>query len=372
MRRMRARKVFNLAPTERTVFILVPSPHPTGPVKGAYALANALAPLRQVVLVFLKAGPGVEAPLDDRVEVVSMAQSPGGWRERLSAYRELLRSAGGREHVGSVSMCLSADWINRFCRAQAVTCASVRGNLLQNYRYDYGIPGTLLAVGHLIALRSFDHVVSMTEAMSRQIRSLTGIRSKVIGNFVDERELELYRAPAQKDSTGLRFVFVGSLTSRKQPELLIQAIRDLLNQGHDVQLDLIGEGPLRQAIETAISSHELSWRIRLHGQLANPYLLIAAADAFVLPSYSEGVSRAALEALHLGVPSVLRDVDGNSELLTMPQAGMMFSRDEELPDAMIKAATYGRFRSVKSSLLPSLFRQDNAAIRYLALIEGGT
>lgn len=353
----------------RIVFILVPSPHPTGPVKGAYALANALAPQRRVVLVFLKPGPGVHAPLDDRVEVVSLSQTPGGLRGRLNAYRELLSNAGGRERVSSVSMCLSADWINRFCRERAVTCASVRGNLLQNYRADYGWPGTLLAIGHLFVLRAFDHVVAMTDAMARQIRSITAMQAQVIGNFVDESALECYRQTMPHRQGALRFVFVGSFSPRKQPELVIKAVEKLLE--HDVQLDMIGDGPLRHALECSLVSRGLQNKVRFHGQLYNPYPIIAQANAFVLPSRSEGVSRAALEALHLGVPCVLRDVDGNAELLGGPDAGTLFSHDEDLAAAMLKAATCG-LRPYRSSLLPPAFRQATAAGQYLALLERPT
>jgi len=354
----------------RTIFILVPSPHPTGPVKGAYALANALVSSRHVVMVYLKDGPGVDANLDARIEEISLAVIPGGWRNRLYAYRKLLQEAGGRNRVGSISMCLSADLLNRFCTEQAVICASVRGNLPQNYRHDYGISGTLFAIAHLLALRSFDHVVAMTEAMAGQIRSLTGIRPKIIGNFVDEPAIENYRQSVPKENDCFRFVFVGSLTSRKQPELLVQAMDALVNQGHDVEMDLIGDGPLRKSISSSLVSRGLEERIHLHGQMANPYPLIAEADAFILPSRSEGVSRAALEALHLGVPCVLRDVDGNAELLSEPAAGVLFSNDIDLPRAMIEAASSGRTRPIKSNLLPPSFRQSTAAMQYLELIEG--
>ena len=61
---------------KQDIFILVPSPHPTGPVKGAFALANALAPIRRVVLVYLKDGPGVDANLDTRVEETLVEPRP--------------------------------------------------------------------------------------------------------------------------------------------------------------------------------------------------------------------------------------------------------------------------------------------------------
>lgn len=351
----------------RTIFILVPSPHPTGPVKGAFALANALAPLRRVVLVFLKSGPGADAALDKRVEVVSLAPATSGWRARVSAYRDLLRKAGGRNRVGSVSMCLSADWVNRHCRKEAVTCSSVRGNLFENYRFDYGWPGVFLAIWHLRGLRAFDHVIAMTEAMARQIRSAARIRAEVIGNFVDEAALEHYRDNGPRVVGPLRIVFVGSLSRRKQPDLVINAMEQL--QAHGAQLEVLGVGPLHGALEALIVSKGLEKCVRLHGHIANPYPIVASADVFVLPSRSEGVSRAALEALYLGVPCVLRDADGNGELLAHHEAGALFSRDEDLSLAILRAADLASRRSVKASLLPPAFQQSAAARHYLGLLE---
>ncbi len=354
----------------RTILILVPSPHPTGPVKGAFALANALAPIRRIVLVYLKDGPGVDANLDTRVEEILLATTPGGWRGRLRVYQRLLRDGGGREKVASLSMCLSADLFNRFCSEDAVICSSVRGNLPQNYRHDYGMIGTCLAFAHLLVLRSFDHVFAMTEAMATQIHSIAGVRSKIIGNFVDEQALECFRSASPHIKGGFRFVYVGSLTRRKQPALIVQAIKLLISQDYDVKLDVIGDGPLRESISAMVVKNGLQEHVQLHGQVANPYPLIADADAFVLPSRSEGVSRAALEALCLGVPCVLRNVDGNAELLSNPMAGELFSNDLDLSRAMVEAATRGRTRSIKSNLLPPSFRQSPAAMQYLQIIEG--
>jgi glycosyltransferase involved in cell wall biosynthesis len=353
----------------KTIFILLPSPHPTGPVKGAYALANALACLRRVVIVFLKNGPGVEAPLDSRVCVKSLAETCGGWRNRVAAYRELLQSAGGRKFACSISMCLSADFVNCFCRSEAVTCSSIRGNLFQNYRFDYGWSGAIIALGHLLMMHALDHVIAMNKAMALQIRRYAALKPIIIGNFVDEVMLEQYRV--EKANSGqLRFVFVGSLSVRKQPELLIYAVDKL--REYDVEIDFLGDGPLRKKMAVLIKSLGLSGRIRLHGQVADPYPIVATADAFVMPSLSEGVSRAVLEALHLGVPCILREVDGNSELFADLEVGSLFEIETELPEVMLSVAKSARKRAEKISLLPNSFRQSIAAANYLALLEDST
>ena len=351
----------------KAVVVLLPSPHPTGPIKGAYALANALAPVCSVKLVFLKQGPGVDAPLNERVSVISLAHEPGGWRGRLNAYIKILKEAGGRRQVGAISMCLSADLLNRFCRKHAVICASVRGNLPQNYYHDYGWLGTYLAAGHLLALRTFDHVVAMTNAMADQISSQIGSRPQVIGNFVDEAALESYRRVEPCLSGPFRFVFVGSLSVRKQPDLVVAAMEQLRDS--DAHLDVIGDGPQRASLQRLVVSMGLESRVCLHGQVAYPHTIVAGADVFVLPSRSEGVSRAALEALYLGVPCVLRDVDGNAELLATPDIGALFAEDEDLPATMLKVARSARKRAAKTSLLPPAFQQSVAAGQYLALLE---
>ncbi len=352
----------------RKVFILVPSDSPAGPVKGAYALANALATRREVSLVAVKRGPGAQADLDKRVRHICLADLAPGLLGRLQAYRRLLRDGGGRARVASLSMCLSADAFNLLCRPFAVTGASVRGNLLANYRLDYGRAGVPLAILHLFSLRWHDRVVAMNEPMAKQVRQYAGCEPAVIGNFVDEAALDRWRV-AEKGSGPLRFVFVGSLTERKQPWLVVDALAQLREQGVSAIADFIGTGPMQARLLEAASRHALGPSVRLHGFVNQPGALLAGADAMVLPSLSEGTSRAALEAMYLGVPCVLRAADGNAELVQEGCNGALFEKDSDLAAAMHRAAKVGRSRVEHTSLLPAGFRQVPAALHYLELLE---
>ena len=126
--------------------------------------------------------------------------------------------------------------INRFCCAQAFTCASIRGNLFENYKYDYGAFGLALASFHMRLLRGFDQVTALSFAMANQLTKYLGHAPEVIGNFVDEAALEPYRS-IHDSRQGLRVVFVGSLSRRKQPDLVINAIEAL---GSSARLDIAG------------------------------------------------------------------------------------------------------------------------------------
>lgn len=356
------------ADSRKKLFILLPAATPDGPMKGAYALANALAEKIHVTIVTLKFGPGVDAPLDPRIGQICLA-SKGNIIRRLFLYRSLLRKSGGRRVCYSLSMCFSADVVNVLCRPVSKTIASIRGNLTENYRHDYGRSGVLLARIHLTITRFFDQCIAMTEPMAKQISSIGAQKSVVIGNFVDEAHLAAYRDRQTHLDDPLRFVFVGSLKSRKQPLLVISALNQLVQLGRHVHLDIVGRGPLLDAVRSKASQLGLTDRITIHGQLPEPYPLLVSADAMILPSLSEGVSRAVLEALFLGVPCVLRQVDGNAELIRSGINGVLFRSDSELAEAMREAGDLARRLGKGWCLLPPAFRQRICAAQYLHAME---
>lgn len=352
----------------RRVFVLVPSLRRTGPVIGAAALANALSSICDVTIVSLKGETGAPPHIDQRVRVVSLS-SHRGWAARVKAYRAILRESGGKSQTASLSSCFSADMVNVMCRSLAFTCASIRGNLPMNYQFDYGAAGRPLAAVHLRCLRACDAVVVMTNAMAAQVRRYITTNPEVIGNFVDESHLERHRAKGSSDGP-FRFVFLGSLTARKQPLVLVDAIAELTRLGVSVHLDFLGDGPLRSATDKRIRELRLDHLISMHGNCDQPYDILARADAMVLPSLSEGLSRASLEALYLGVPCVLRAIDGNAELIRDGVNGALFREDASLAAAMATTAAWSRGRSGRrDSLLPEAYRQHSAVRKYLALLD---
>ena len=351
---------------KKNYFILVPALVPTGPVRGAIAFANAIAGKRMVKLVSLKLGGAWKPCVDKRVDVICLGAKHSGWFAKKRAYCDLLTEQGGREKSLSLSMCFSADMLNLLCRRHAQIFSSIRGNLPMNYRLDYGFPGIFLAYFHLSILRGFDHFSVMSSAMAKQVSPLCSTKPLLVGNFIDEPPIEQYRenyVPSKK----FKFIFVGSLTERKQPLLLVESVRSLREEGYDACLDIIGSGPLEKSIRDLVSLYDLGSRIKLHGQVESPLFLLSQADAFVLPSLSEGVSRAALEALHIGLPCILRRVDGNDELVQPGVNGLLFEEDDGLLPAMRKLLSKSNRR--RKSLLPDGFRQKDESDKIVSYVE---
>lgn len=351
--------------------IVIPAPTPDGPVKGAYALANSLCPAHEVTLVALKDGPGAQTALASRVRFVSLANAKGGLFGKLLAYRRLLGQAGCGAPVVSVSMCFSADLVNRLSCDRAFTIASVRGNLFENYRFDYGMPGTGLAWLHMLLLKGMGRIVAMSQSMRDQLLAyVPASRMSIIGNFIDESAVEQHRLTTAPSSPSFRFVFLGSVSARKCPLLALQALHTLRQQGHDAALDIVGGGPLLEATRAEAARLGLADDVVFHGSLNEPLPIVARAGALLLPSLSEGMPRAALEALHLGIPCVLRDVDGNRELIEDGVNGHLFAHDDVLPAAMERTIALAQALPwPRSSLIPARFRQAFIAQQHVELVE---
>ena len=117
---------------------------------------------------------------------------------------------------------------------------------------------------------------------------------------------------------------VGALIPRKGQALVIEALPDL--PGIDYWLAGAGEyeGPYR-ALARRLG---VDGRVRFLGPVANADLpqLYRAADAVVMPSASEGLANAWVEALACGTPIVISNAGGAAELVTSPVAGRIVER----------------------------------------------
>lgn len=114
--------------------------------------------------------------------------------------------------------------------------------------------------------------------------------------------------------------FVGELVGRKGPQHAIDAVAAL--DRRQVHLALAGTGPDQAALETQIATLGLTGRVHFLGQVADIRPLVLASALVTLPSYREGLSRAVLEALALGVPVVGSDIRGIADSV-LPDGGIV-------------------------------------------------
>lgn len=147
---------------------------------------------------------------------------------------------------------------------------------------------------------------------------LSPSRCEWIPNGVDLPE-KLQEAERATD----RLLFVGRLTEQKSPQTLLDAFSQLQSQGNNLTLQIVGDGPLRSALQQQASRLNIDQSVQFLGQRTDVPKLMQKATVFVLPSLWEGMPNVVLEAMANGLPVVCSDVDGIRDVVTDRRTGML-------------------------------------------------
>jgi len=183
-----------------------------------------------------------------------------------------------------------------------------------------------LAMRAAIALSG--RTVAVSNQLARQIsRDLFVPRSHIemVPNGVP------WEAPAHvtlREELGLRgndrlMVAVGNLYPVKGHRYLIEAMARVRDRHPTLHVAIAGRGDLSGALSMQARGHGLRDRVHLLGLRSDIAALLAAANVFVLPSLSEGLPLALLEAMFAGCPIVASDVGEIRTALAGGEAGVL-------------------------------------------------
>nr|WP_306437051.1 glycosyltransferase family 4 protein [Porphyrobacter sp. GA68] len=123
-----------------------------------------------------------------------------------------------------------------------------------------------------------------------------------------------------------RLVTVGRLSAEKGYPGLFEALSMISDKIPSLTLEVIGDGPLREALQAQVQSTRLTHAVTFLGALQEEDTLriIAAADGFVLPSLMEGLPVVLMEAMAAGKPVIAPAVAGIPELVRDNDTGLLF------------------------------------------------
>jgi glycosyltransferase involved in cell wall biosynthesis len=126
------------------------------------------------------------------------------------------------------------------------------------------------------------------------------------------------------------------LHPRKRPDVLIDAVAALTQNGSPVRLRIAGDGPLRGPLQRRIDGLGLAGRVELCGQLGRDGLaqLLREADLFLMPSLHESFGIAMLEARISGVPVLAMRRSGASDFLKSGEDSLLVDSDREFLEAL--------------------------------------
>ncbi|MDZ3831529.1 MAG: glycosyltransferase [Sphingopyxis sp.] len=210
-----------------------------------------------------------------------------------------------------------------------------RGADISHFGHDPASAPQLLA-----AAGSAAGLLAVSDAMRRDMAAIGIDAQKVTVHYtgIDRARFspgdraDARRAIGMGDAPAI--LTVGALIPRKGQALVIEALPML----PDVHYWLAGAGEEEGRYRALASRLGVADRVHLMGPVANADLplLYRAANAVVMPSVSEGLANAWVEALACGTPIVISDAGGAAELLTTPTAGRIAART---PDAIAAAVS---------------------------------
>lgn len=128
---------------------------------------------------------------------------------------------------------------------------------------------------------------------------------------------------------------IGRLSPEKGHADLVTALGIAANRGHRFSTVLVGDGPERPRLLSMVRELGLEDWVHFTGYLDQPQRVLEEVDLAVLPSHTEGLPNAALEALAMSVPVLATRVGGTPEVVRDGETGRLV--EPRAPEALAGA-----------------------------------
>jgi glycosyltransferase involved in cell wall biosynthesis len=187
-----------------------------------------------------------------------------------------------------------------------------------------------------VSIRSADRVVTVCKAFVPRLAAcgVTPHRMRILHNSVVP---PLPSPPSARSElrSGLgigtdeaMILTIGRFSREKGHAILLRALEQLRSISRKWKLVLVGAGPEADTLKRLADSLNLRDRVLFAGSHADVGPFYGAADAFVLPSLTEGSSNVLLEAMAAKVPIVATQAGGNPEIILHGETGLLVPIDD--------------------------------------------
>jgi len=186
---------------------------------------------------------------------------------------------------------------------------------LHSWMINWGIATQLVAVTEPTRQAAIDEGIQATRIGVIQ----NGVQISNVSQEIKDR----IRTELEIPLDGKCLISVGRLAPEKGHAVLIEAFSHIAAGFPSMHLMLAGGGALMDELRSQAQARGFSDRIHFLGVRNNIPELLAASDLFILPSYSEGLPMALLEALAMGIPTVCTAVGGIPTVIQDSKTGRL-------------------------------------------------
>lgn len=224
---------------------------------------------------------------------------------------------------------------------------------------------------------SVDDIITVSEGVAEDALQLTGlprerihaIANPVITPLLYQQSLAEVDHPWFSDTSVPLILGAGRLTEQKDFATLLKAFAHVSKQ-RACRLALLGDGALRQSLETLAGEMGVSEHVWFGGFQTNPYAYMAKASLFVVSSRWEGTANVLTEAMALGIPVVATDCpSGPRETLAGGRFGKLVPVGDV--DALAVAILETLAHPLEADTLKAAvteFTAERSARRYLEIL----
>jgi glycosyltransferase involved in cell wall biosynthesis len=172
------------------------------------------------------------------------------------------------------------------------------------------------SIGHFVLSRC-TRLIAISGSVREHLVQL-GIAAGAIDevpNGVDHSRFHPGPKPERANAAPPLLMFVGRHMPNKGPQVFIEALGMLRQQGISFRAELLSTGPMRDRLESRTRQLGLADQVTFRGQVPDVAEEMRRADVVARPSFSEGMPLSLLEAMATGVCLVVSDVSGNYDLV---------------------------------------------------------
>lgn len=195
---------------------------------------------------------------------------------------------------------------------------------------------SLKSILYLSASKRFKHIFWVSDSSLKEYYFYKKIKSKssILRNIVNQEQIKT--KTKEFDSKNFDIIFLGRLTYLKNPERLIEIFKQIVNKRNKTTMAMVGDGELKEQIETLIKQEKLEKNITMFGFQSNPYPYLNNSKIMIMTSRFEGTPMCALEAMSLGIPIVSTPTDGLVQLIEQNKSGFLSDENVEISNKIIE------------------------------------
>jgi glycosyltransferase involved in cell wall biosynthesis len=223
-----------------------------------------------------------------------------------------------------------------------------------------------------LASRWCDWIVGVCEGTRTNLLAAPfAARDRIIHIYNGALPADIRAVPRPK--SGFTLLYVGRLAPPKDHATLLRAVALTRKHHPNVQLWMVGDGPLEISLRKLSDELGLSECVTFFGEQADVSPFMLAADLFVMSSVTEGLPVSLLEAMSVGLPAVVTDVGGMGEIARLSRAVTLVpSSDPEgmagaLCDAVARRQELPKMGQLASYCYERHFRPERMLDEYMKL-----